>query len=357
MSEFINYRKITGIYKHPQADRLAIVKVDQFTVVHGKEEAEKLKVGQQVLHFPTDICIHPDKADELGVTNYCRHVQYKDLGKKQCRIVAARIRGVPSEGFIHTKTNLPKEVDFDEFFGCWRYEPPTPLVSVKGDIERWEHPDFPKYTKIKRMKLYPDAWTEGMKVRFTEKIHGMNTRLGVVKIHDEWRYMVGSHNCIVKEFSGEKRNTFWELLDEKVMNLLNFLCDGEDTVIIYGERFGAGVQDLDYGKEVPELRVFDIKVNGIYLDWSLVNFWCKEYDILTVPLLYEGSFSWSMLENLTNGGSIVANPSTYKSAFKGREGVVVTPLEETHSDLLNGRLIGKSISVDYEARRGGTEYH
>lgn len=369
MSEYVAYRRVRGVFHLTNSDHLSVVKVGSFQVVHSREEAEKLKVGQEVCHFPTDICIHPDKAVELGVDKYLRKVKYKNEGDKvACRIVAARLRGAASYGFIAPNVTLPDD-QLDEHFGVWKYEPPPYTLSENGVVEREDHPQFPKYTKIKRVQYHPDAWTEGLPVRVTEKLHGMNCRIGVVQVDGDWTYMVGSHNVILREYANQledgtvkmsaplKRNVFWELLDENVMTLLNTLCDGTKPVVLYGERVGAGVQDLDYGFKQPVFRVFDILVDGEYLPWDLVKQFCDMANVLTVPLLYEGPFTWCLVENMTDGGSTVANPSTYKSNFKGREGIVITPLTETFSDVLGDRLIGKSISCDYESRKGGTEYH
>lgn len=354
MAEFVARRPIKSVVKHPNADKLAIVKVGAFQVIHTLKEAENFTIGQIVIHFPTDICLHPIKAKELGVDNYCRSVEFE--GKKfPCRIVAARLRGVPSYGFIIPDNDIPEE-DLDNYYGVWKYEPPEP--NVGSDAEMHYHNQFPKYTKIKRIQLRPEAWKEGTPVRITEKLHGQNVRLGVVQDEQgDWRYMVGSHNVIVKEESNGRTNFLWQLLDDKVMNLLNYLCDAEKPVVIFGERIGQGVQDLDYGFSQPVLRVFDIMIDGQYQSWDLIKQWCDIYEIETVPLLYEGTFSWCLVDNMTDGGSTVQNPSVYQSKFKGREGIVITPLEEQHSEILNGRLIAKSVSVDYEERRGGTEYH
>lgn len=369
MSEYVAYRPVRGVFHLKNSDHLSVVKVGSFQVVHAREEAEKLRLGQTVCHFPTDICIDPEKAVELGVDKYLRKVRYKNEGEKvACKVVAARLRGAASYGFIAPQVTIDED-QLDEHFGIWKYEPPPYTLSENGVVEREDHPQFPKYTKIKRVQFHPDAWTEGLPVRVTEKLHGMNCRLGVVQVEGEWRYMVGSHNVILREYANMtedgqvkmgaelKRNAFWELLDENVMNLLNHLCEGDKPVVVFGERVGAGVQDLDYGFAEPTLRVFDIMVDGEYLAWDLVKNYCEMHKVQTVPVLYEGSFTWCLVDNMTDGGSTVANPSTYNSAFKGREGVVITPLTETFSDVLGDRLIGKSISCDYEARNGGTEYH
>lgn len=361
---YIQRRRVEAILEHPDADRLAVVKLGKFTVVHSKEDLLKheIKLGSRVLHVPTDICIHPDKAAELGVDTYCRKCHYKEMGKHPCRVVAARLRGVASYGFLILDDPLDKALDgsYDEYYGVWRYEPPEIPPGIGGDKEREEHPQFPKYTKIRRIQYQVSDWTEGIPVRVTEKLHGTNCRLGVVQVDGEWRYMVGSHNVILREYvdtdKGPKRNRYWEMLDERVMDLLNELCDGEHSVIVFGEMLGPGIQDLDYGLPKPELRVFDIMVDGEYLDWDLVRAFCEKHMILTVPLLFEGSFTWCLPEQFVDGQTTVTTADKIKSRFKGREGVVITPLQETQSPR-GGRLIAKVVSADYESRRGGTEYH
>lgn len=352
MSEYVAWRTVTGVRKHPNADSLAIVTVGRFNVVHTLSEAEKLKKGEKVIHVPTDICISPSWADRLGVSRYCKIAPYRDGEKARCRIAAARLRGVPSYGFIITNTDEFKGVeDLDDYLGVWKYEPPAPQSG--SDVEMVEYDQFPTYTKIRRIQLHPEAWVEGLPIVVTEKLHGMNCRIGVVKQNGDWRYMVGSHHRILKDTS-----PFWNLLDAPVMELLNFLCDGENPVVLYGERIGKSVQDLDYGYDTPRFRVFDIMVDGEYLDWDVVKAHCESFKVLTVPVLYEGTFSWCMVENMTDGGSVEQNPSVYQSQFKGREGIVIKPIQEAFSEVLGGRLIAKSISVDYESRGGETtEYH
>lgn len=370
MAEFIAYRKVRSVIKHPNADRLAIVQVGSFQVVHSLEEAEKFNLGQKVVHFPTDICIDPMEAEALHVSNYCRKVRYKDAGEKvSCRIVAARIRGIPSYGFILSDCCIEDD-KLDEYFGVWKYEPAPYMQAQNGLVERESHPQFPKYTKITRMQLNPDAWAEGLPVRITEKLHGANTRLGIVQVEGKWRFMVGSHNVILREHEninadGDvkmgaplRRNAYWSLLDSKVMHLLTLLSEEKKSVVVYGERIGRGVQDLDYGFDKPVLRVYDIKVDGQYVSWDVLEHYCRMTGVQTVPLLDKDYFTWKLVEDMTNGLSYAFGDSlTCKSKFKGREGIVVTPLTEVFSEVLGDRLIGKSISCDYEARRGGTEYH
>ncbi len=356
MSEFIDVRTVHSVEKHPNADSLVMLRLGGeggFIVVHTTKEP--VRTGQQVLHFPTDICIDPNKAVELGVAQYLKSAQYKDQGKCPCRIAAARLRGVPSHGFV--KVDIPEVTDFDEYYGVFKYEPPEPVGS-NGDILCMEHRYFPQYTKIKRIQYNPDIWVEGMLVRITEKLHGTNARFGLVP--DDAGGMIkmcGSHHRILKQYDNQNRpNKYWAAFTPNVEAMLLELSQGNKPVVAYGEIFGPGIQDLDYGLTAPALRIFDIAVEGQYLNWLDVKTACLKHQVELVPLLYDGPFRWGILEGMTHGDTVVSHPSLVKSTFRGREGVVVTPLVETITNR-GERMIAKSISVDYEQRRNARESH
>lgn len=192
-----------------------------------------------------------------------------------------------------------------------------------------------QYPKIKTINEYPMAWKEGTQVRITEKVHGQHASFSVVKKDGEWTFVDDNVP-----------------LDEAMMRLLNILCDEQNDATVYAEL--VGVTDLDYGFREPTILVFDIKVNGKFIPWDLVRAHCEMCQVRTVPLLYEGGFTWVMARSMTVGGSTVANPSTFRSTFKGREGIVITPIEETYSALLEGRLIAKSINPDFKPRQNTT---
>jgi RNA ligase (TIGR02306 family) len=149
-----------------------------------------------------------------------------------------------------------------------------------------------------------------------------------------------------------QNNVYWEPLQyENMLHMLTDLCDETNEVVVYGELFGPGVQDLDYGVPSGQLgyRVFDIMFNGQYVNWDELEGWCKAYDVELVPVLYIGPFSMEKLRELTYG------PTTFNPAcrFKGREGCVVTPLVEQIGHI--GRVILKSVSADYLDRKGAKD--
>jgi hypothetical protein len=115
-----------------------------------------------------------------------------------------------------------------------------------------------------------------------------------------------------------------------------------------------------YVKGQRGYRAFDIAINNLpfgkalYIDFDMKVELFKQFGIEMVPVLYRGLFSPEILEEYTSGSTTLCPPENL--TFKGREGIVVTPVKEQFSEVLLGRLILKSLSADYLARKGGTDY-
>ena len=120
---------------------------------------------------------------------------------------------------------------------------------------------------------------------------------------------------------------------------------GDADFHVLGEIYGAKVQDLKYGLNTQEFRVFDIAIDGKYQSWEYVN----SHGWETAPALYQGPYSKETVISLTDG------PSTLPGADHIREGIVIRPVLEAISELTGTRKIAKSISETYLLRRGGTE--
>jgi hypothetical protein len=173
--------------------------------------------------------------------------------------------------------------------------------------------------------------------------HNSNARCGLINTGpEEWKFMVGSHHIRVTPGN----NIYWEHLhDHGHLALLCHLCDEQHDVIMFGEVFGPRIQDMDYGVGKPSFSLFDISVDGQYLDWTEVHQLCFMFGVQTVPVLYEGPFDKEILEAHTNG---ITTFKGVRGKFKGREGVVVKPIKERQD--FYGRVILKSVSADYLAR-------
>jgi RNA ligase (TIGR02306 family) len=129
------------------------------------------------------------------------------------------------------------------------------------------------------------------------------------------------------------------------------------SVLLFGEIFGSGVQDMNYGLRDGEraYRAFDIAVNGRYLDFDTKVELFAQFGVEMVPVLYRGPFDLEVLRAHTDGNTTVCDPKK-AGKFKGREGVVATPVTEVVLPD-GGRMIVKSVSADYLARKDATDSH
>jgi len=384
-----------SIHPHPNADRLEIAEVlgAECCVPKGR-----FTTGDIVLWFPPNLLIPEAVSEKLGVTQYLKTSVYPGHNvSTRCRVAATRLRGASSFGFVASLEDAVKAAieldlpfseaisagkvvpgnfgvdtetlgvihdlfDVDSYFGAVKYEPPAAGLSC-GPRPKGFNADaappcdaFHKYTDIENFYKYKNAIPEGTQVRITEKLHGMNVRLGLIRMDDgEFEFMAGSHKVNWKpQDSCGNTPIWWQLMTEPVMNLLSMLCNEENSVIVFGEIYGPGIQDMDYGAEEFGLRVFDISVNGVYLDYQDLLMICDRWDIERVPTLYIGPFTREVLREHTDGPTTVADASKIKAKFKGREGIVVTPLVEQRRPGL-GRVIVKSISADYLDRKNAQD--
>lgn len=346
--------RITSLNLHPNADRLEVAEVFGTTVVVPKGQ---FKAGQMVVYFPPNVLIPEDVAKQLGVHNYLKHAVYPgDVISTQCRVAATKLRGVPSYGFVvrSPKLDATEGCLFNHYYKATKYTPP--IKTVAGDALP-DHPLFHEYTDIENYWRYPDAIEEGTPVRITEKIHGMNSRAGIISVGgDHFEFMAGSHHCNVKEYDAAgRRSRYWLPFEyEPILRLLTWACDEQKSVILFGEIMGPGIQDMDYGLTEPAYRVFDLSENGQYYDWEILRDACDFFGVPTVPLLYEGPFYKGLVDKFVSGPTL-GNFGPVRSQFKGREGIVITPLKESWSPALNGRSIVKAVSAEYLDRKGAQD--
>jgi len=392
MSELIvEVTPVLEVNPHNAADRLEIIRIKGWDVVVSKDS---VAAGELVVFIPPDSILPESLHQHLGISKYCAQLPtnyYEEAPKARPtarRVKAARLRGVPSYGTIMPEASF---VDYVAkigwaqgsdtvwveggcvagLLGITKWEPP--IKNIPGDQE----PDnifFHKYTNIENWRNFPDWFEDGEEIIVSEKIHGCNCRLGMVQEEEggEPIWMGGSHNTRRREFftkkeeseSSEKvekelgpaqRTLYWQPFDwyEGVKKMVAQLWNAnQKSVIVFGEIFGG--QDMKYGLEngAKDFRMFDVSVGGQYMPWDALEQWGKELEIPVVPILYRGPYSREKIEELTNG------PSTFdvKGKFKGREGVVIKPVQE-RQDRMGRRVVLKSVSVDYHNRKGATDGH
>lgn len=359
--------KIEELLPHENADRLEIAKIKRWHCIVPKD---KYKPGDLCVYFPPDTILPGTLARFLNVEHYLKKLPKDAYGERPDagRVSVARLRGVPSYGLVTSVDVVPdglvplmEGINVADILGIEKYEPPEPTTN--GDTER-DHPGFHRYTNIENINNFPKVFDEDEPVIFTEKIHGRNVRLGYIYDPEEGNFVWMAGSCTVrrKEFNCQNglRSVFWKCYDaEGVMNMMQDIAlVSSNNVIVFGELYGAEVQDMWYGHPVNKtsFAVFDITVGGKYLNHSAVMEACEQHEVKTVPVLYKGPFSMNMVEEYTNGQTTLCEPKI-AGKFGGREGIVIRPEVETIAPTMRARRkILKSISFDYLNRKGGTEY-
>lgn len=128
---------------------------------------------------------------------------------------------------------------------------------------------------------------------------------------------------------------------------------------IFGEVYGAGVQDLTYGivsRNTPGYAVFDMAVTDtqgrvVWLDQFAVRTLCEDTGLPMVPQLFCGPYDYVLLTELAEGQTVLGHGAHL------REGLVVRPLSERSDPATGGRAIAKFLSAAYLTRKGNvTEY-
>lgn len=319
----VTVRRIDAVKPHPNADRLDLAVVGGWQCVVPKNQ---YKGGELVTYIPPDSVLPPSLSEEIGVTKY--------LSKGRVR--AATLRGESSFGIVME----PRGAEGDnvaDLLGITKYEPPIKFRG--GDIEP-NHPLFHSYTEIENMRNYPAMFCEGERVIATEKIHGSCGRVGLVKGDDgEWTRLAGSKSS-QRKF--EDFSTYWfPWAIPSVAAMVDRLhTTARERVIVFGELFGK-VQALRYGHEGRlGFRVFDIAVDGKYLDHEAVASICRDAGVEMAPVIYDGPYTLAAIAKAASG------MSTIHGANHIREGVVVRPAIERTEPAI-GRLILKYVSDEY----------
>ena len=356
---------VSEVAPHPNADRLDIATVKGWNCIVGRGE---YKAGDLVVFLPPDSVLPGNLIKEYKL----------DFLKKGGKVGTLKLRGYISQGLVlpvccvllSTRGHYQLGDNVADVLGITKYEVPEKALPGKSTSKRVQNPNFSKYTDIENIQNFPDVFRIGDLVVITEKIHGSNIRFGWLPIEINFKskdifgilrslwkkyvlgqsheFVYGSHNVQLqwdnqKTFYGS--NIYARVLQYIIPNTL------PKDYIFYGEVYGKGVQELEYGQSGLRMEIFDIKniKTGKYLDYDRMNEMCHVYGLTQVPMLYAGMYDKQILKDCTEGKSLI-----YPDEI--REGCVVKSLrEENHPKI--GRKVLKSISAEYLARKNRTEYH
>ena len=369
----VRVEKIREIAPHSNADRLELATIQGWQVVILKDS---MKLGDFVFYVPPD-CVLPDNtAKAFGVEKY--------LGKRG-RVKKIRLRGEVSLGLcvpvgVADKPFMLGE-DAAEYWGITKYVPPKrDTGGFRAGRTRSEIKGFAKYTEIQNLRHYRNKIEDGTPVFVQEKLHGTNSRVGLVRglmlsgsrnlrrgnpyaskldrVKEAWMVYTSNRkfNILVRELG-----ILWYALRgrrvepdsgiysmpwgvpgmKKMVQTLSSSHKGAN-VVVYGEIYGGGVQGqaMNYGTgETKQYAVFDIAVNGAYLSPKYMLRMCEIFGVPAAPVVAKTvAYGFDAIKDLSSGKSLV------HGADHVREGVVVRTLNPGTSE---ERTILKLVSDEY----------
>lgn len=338
--------KIKNIDKHPNADKLEIVRIDGFNCCVGLGQFKK---GDLAIYIEPDYIL-PDKPE------------YAFL-KGSLKIKSRKFRGEWSQGLLLPAKDGMKEGDnVMDLLGIIRYNPPdleskdsTALkdlaVKVPNILKTLKTYDLENWRKYKHLLV------EGESVVITEKIHGASAKF----TFQEGKFWIGSRNQwkqnpelswleklqniiskktynFVPEVAARKQHA-WSTASNNCPWIKEWCRQNRDYVL-FGEIFG-NVQNLKYGAQPGQIffRAFDAWNLKTQKFMDATDF-IKEFSAdQRVPLLYTGAYSSEKAQKLA-----LMEKSTLADHIG--EGVVIKPAKE-RSDPILGRVALKLVSDIY----------
>mgnify|MGYP001593299588 FL=1 len=311
--------RIQEIEKHPNADKLGIVRIFGYTVCVRLGDFQE---GDLVAYIVPDSIVPDSPLFSFLDGHY--------------RIRVKRLRGIMSQGLlIKVPEGVKEGDDAAEILGVTRYEPPLPLMSG-GEAEKPPRGIYPVYD-VESWYRYKHLLVPGEEVIITEKIHGANG----IFLWQDGRMYCGSRTEWKKE---NKNNLWWQALRQS--SWLENFCRDHSDICVYGEVFGQ-VQDLKYGTRDGEIlfRTFDLCRNGQWINFKEV---CEIFSVNVgaspwVPIIAKEPYDEEKIKKFMDG------PSHIPGAQHIREGIVIRPVEErTDSEI--GRVQLKVVSNQYLER-------
>lgn len=347
------------IHPHPNADALELAQVGLYRAVVPKGV---YRTGDCAVYIPEQAIVPEGLLTELGLVGRLG-------GKQHNRVCVVKLRGEISQGIVCRPAALDDGdgdtweqlwhdgTDVAEALGITKWVPDVP-IAMSGEVEAAA--DLLPWVEIENIRRYPKIFDRGEQVVATEKIHGTcclftyDARTGTSYVSSKG---FGGRRLAIIEAEG---NLYWRAIRAYgVEEFARKLADefGFTRVGIFGEVYGAGVQDLGYGANAgkrPGYAVFDlaIEVDGavIWADSDSVRRFIGD-GLPTVPTLYVGPYDEDTLMALAEGVETVSG-----TGANLREGIVVRSVIERRSEVVAGRAIGKFVSTAYLTRKGGTEY-
>lgn len=348
MSEFhVRVFRISRVGKHPNADTLSLTQGPSGYPVCFK--TGDFAPGDLAVHIPVDAVV--DTAREEFSWLAPKATVTAD-GRALFRVKATKLRGVPSYGFLvpcpEAGVNFsrpPEGADVRLLLGVEKYEPGPCFQQdgiVQGNMSSLPQDAMVPLYDIEGMRRYSHCIDHGDLVSVTEKIHGSNGRWG----HIAGVFLSGSRTKF-------RTASVWNRMAERY-DLERILGAAENRgLVLYGEVYGKGIQDLTYGTDEPHVAFFDLysTITGLWFTPDKFKEFCYKHSLPVVPELYRGPYDAVKVSALAEGNSTL--PGAHDQV---REGVVVKPLVERWDQEI-GRVFLKQPGEGYLLRKGPSAEH
>lgn len=337
---------IKSIEPAQNSDKLNVIMFNEvaWQLVAGKDAG--YSVGQRVMYFPPESVLPLEFSNELDVTKYLDHGKVRSI----------KLRGNRSEGLCASIEVSKKYLD-----GVYQWNTPESRKEFLGlnkapRMRKKLCPDnFVKFHDMCNIMNAPNVFRPGDKVFYSEKIHGMNARFGVMvrtngiimeylyrllywitgnQMFAPTKFCIGSHNVVLNHDGPyAEKNKFVSVIKEMV---------GDEhlpvNIEFFGELHGPGVQKgFHYDLEEPMIRVFAAKDPNGYIQIPRLTALC---DILGLPRVNFHELTFESIDQLR---ALSESPSEYTSSHI-REGIVVVGAEDA------GRMT-KVVSLEYLSQK------
>jgi RNA ligase (TIGR02306 family) len=267
------------------------------------------------------------------------------------RITVRKFRKEWSQGLLmplpreHEKAELGTDLSLE--LDIAHYVPPEPKTRPEDCVPG---PKVPKYD-VENWYRYRGNFKPGEMVVVTEKVHGANFKCVYEKETDTM--FVGSRSFWRSEHEEVEIVSFWNTL-KKLIGMkpttlvlptsnwwwnvfrmypeVEVFCRANPGVVVYGEVYGWGVQELTYGHDQEDpysLVIFDMYDRG-WVPVAKMMGLCGEYGLKFAPVLYSGPYDDKIVSDLADGNTTLMYQRDQTPHI--REGVVVRSLERTEDD-------------------------
>lgn len=326
---------IKDIRPIPSADAIVCVQILGWECVAKKNE---FNVGDKCVYFEID--------SVLPIESWNDHLR-KEPDKK-LRVKTIRLRGQLSQGLALPLSILPLGEyqvgdDVTNIAGVEKYEPIVPAHlsgTVKGNF-----PAFLHKTDEVRLQSVPEVLNEivskNIPMVATLKMDGTS----FTAYRRDRDFGVCSRNLDLKE---SENNIHWKMA--RKLKIEEIFRSEDRNLCIQGEICGPSIQANRLGLKEAELylfNLFDIDT-GKYLGFDELKHFGIKHNLRTVPFLHLGWFNevdgksrWSVNDLLAFSNELKYDNNT------PAEGVVWRAVNETHSEVLKGRMSFKVISNRY----------